>query len=89
MLTRLDHGLCRLNRAGDNGLEFDELLSQVNLAPHDTRHIQQVIDKSNEVLHLPLNHLVGLLAYHRIHVRHFKNLQCIANRRQGIAKLVR
>ncbi len=49
--------LDRLDRTGDDVGEFDPLPAEFDLPLHHTRHVQEVIDKPDQMLHLPLHHV--------------------------------
>ena len=55
-----------LDRAGDDGLQVNPLLFQIDFAGGDARDVEQVVDQVHHVRDLPLHHAAGLFQSHRI-----------------------
>ena len=53
----VDERLDRLHRTGDDRGQFDPLLAEFDLAPHDPGHVEQVVHQPDQVMDLPLHHL--------------------------------
>ena len=45
------------HRTGDHRGQFHPLLTQFDLAPHDTGHVEQVVHQPDQLVDLPLHHL--------------------------------
>jgi len=52
MLLRIDERPCGLNRGADQRLEIDLLHFQVEAAPGDSRHLEQIVEQQGHSLHL-------------------------------------
>ncbi len=77
--------LDRLHCAGDHRRQLHRFSAQLDLAPHHSGHIQQIIDEPHEMMDLPLHHGPGLLDRRCIDPWHLQDFKRVPDGRQGIA----
>ena len=80
---------CHLHGSGDHGGDFDRLLPKVDLATHDSRDVEQIVDQANQVMYLPFHHVPRLLQCRSIDPRDLQYLEGVADRGERVAQLVR
>ncbi|OEZ67326.1 hypothetical protein JAB2_23880 [Janthinobacterium sp. HH100] len=88
-MVRFDQRHARFHGAGDDGFQVCAFELELDLAPRDARHVQQVVDQVHHLIDLPLHHVA--------HARHggglvggqAHDLQAVADRCQRIAQFVR
>ena len=62
MSLDFDQWLCCLNRPGHDRGQFHRLFAKLDLSPHHTRDIKQIIDQSHEMVDLAFHHLSRFLS---------------------------
>ena len=85
---RLDERPGRLDAAVDRVGQLQPLLAKLDLPPHDPRHVQQVVDQPDQVLHLLLHHVPGPRGRLAVAALHAQQVQAAADRGQRVAQLV-
>ena len=88
MLPAVHQRLYGFNGAHDHGGQLDRLPTQLDLAAHQARDIEQIVHQANQMVDLPLHDAVRLLHGFRVNVRQRQDFERVANRRQGISQLV-
>ena len=64
--------------------EAETLLAQLERAPRDAAHVEQVVEQACHVDHLALDHVVALVPRCLVDIRSLQHLDGVADRRQGI-----
>src|SRR6185503_6100522 len=71
----------------DHGSQVYPLPSQLDLATGDSGDFKQVVNQPHHLIHLPLQHVVDL-AYRLLVGAYPDNLECVADRGEGVPQFV-
>src|SRR5262245_18984498 len=89
----VDQGTARLYSGVQDVAQSDPIFPKLQLAAGNASEIQQIVHQPGQLLHLALDDVerpLGLLGARPVQVQHeLKNVDCVSDRRQRIAKLVR
>ena len=88
MLARLDHWPCLLDGISNDVLRRQMLALQLDQPACDARDIQQIVDQTCHVRHLPTDDVTGLANEGRIKRGQAQQLGSCTDGRQRIAQLV-
>src|SRR5579862_3596287 len=89
MALSIDHGTCRLDRSADQRGEVSRLYTQHESSARDAGDVKQILEQHRHVLDLTIDHLVAPALLSLGCARRLRDECCLANRSEGIAKLVR
>ena len=84
----VDQRTSGLDSSGDDGIDQHPLPLQRNHPPRDARHVEQVVDETHQMLHLPLDDLARAHGLCLGQVPFPQQLNSRANGRQRIPELV-
>jgi hypothetical protein len=79
----------RFDGSRDDGADQHRLALERNHVARDARHVQQIVNQTDELLDLAFDHLPGTHALHFGQLPQPQQLYCRANRRQWIPQFVR
>ena len=89
MLERIHEGTAGLDCRGDDLGCVDRLDLELDLPARDPRHVEQIVDKPDELPELATDHLDRPFELRRILLAHLQDVHGIADRGQRVAQLVR
>src|SRR5262249_23494414 len=72
----------------DDSCDLKRRLPKVDLAVHDARYIEQVIDYPSQTVDLSIDHLARPVHFEIGNIRVLHDLEDVSNRREGIAEFM-
>ena len=83
-----DERAARLDRAADDGCQFNGFLPQLDLAPRNPGNFHQIVHQANHVVDLAFHHLADAFGGRIVTGGQAENVQGISDRGQRVAQFV-